>query len=187
MAKDLTKCLIVQTTQVPEEGREISEDLPREWLSNIPEFSSDDTDTHIEGQIRVRGRVMKEGENLRVQGQVTADLVTFCTRCGETIHYPLSGKFEVMLIKGEESDLEEDEELTPEEASSIYYNGIEADLAPFFQEEIALQVPMQTLCRPDCAGLCASCGANLNVEKCKCEKQEGDPRLTVLRNLKLNG
>jgi uncharacterized protein len=185
MEKELKDRLRVLAAQVPEEGKEISEDLPREWLTNIPEFASDE-DTHLEGPIRVRGRVMREGENLRLQGQVAADLVTFCTRCGETIHYPLSGKVEVTLIKGEEPARDDEHELTPEEAASTYYDGVEADLAPFFQEEVAIQVPIQPLCRPDCAGLCALCGTNLNIDKCNCEHKEADPRLAVLRNLKLN-
>ena len=185
MEKDLKNRLRVLAAQIPEEGKEISEELPREWLTNIPEFANDE-DTHLEGPIRVRGRVMKEGENLRVSGQVAADLVTSCTRCGETINYRLSGKVEVILIKGEEPARGDEHELTPDEAAATYYDGVEADLAPFFQEEIAIQVPMQPLCRPDCAGLCTICGANLNIDKCGCELKEPDPRLASLRNLKLN-
>jgi uncharacterized protein len=185
MEKDFSQRLIVQAAQIPEDGLKISEDLPREWLTNIPEFAGDG-DTRVEGPIHVSGRVLKEGDNLRLQGEVSLDLVTLCTRCGETIHYPLAGKFEIILIKGAEPTRDEETELTPEEIATNYYNGMEADLAPFFQEEVAIQVPIQPLCRPDCAGLCTVCGQNLNVGQCGCEKEEPDPRLAVLRNLKLN-
>ena len=30
--------------------------------------------------------------------------------------------------------------------------------------------PIRILCRPDCRGLCAKCGANLNSDKCDCKK-----------------
>ncbi|HUT55008.1 MAG TPA: DUF177 domain-containing protein [bacterium] len=185
MEKGLKDRLRVLAAQIPEEGKELSEDLPREWLTNIPEFSNDE-DTHMEGPIRVRGRVMREGENLRLKGEVAADLVTFCTRCGETINYVLSGKVDVILIKGQEPARGDEHELTPDEAAATYYDGVEADLAPFFREEIAIQVPLQPLCRPDCAGLCSVCGTNLNNGKCGCGQKEADPRLAGLRNLKLN-
>ena len=61
-----------------------------------------------------------------------------------------------------------------------------ADLAPFFREEIALAVPVQILCKEDCRGLCPSCGANLNLAPCNCVQKTGDPRLAVLRQLKLD-
>ena len=38
------------------------------------------------------------------------------------------------------------------------------------------------LCKPDCAGLCDGCGANLNHEKCNCKKPV-DPRWAVLEQL----
>ena len=42
---------------------------------------------------------------------------------------------------------------------------------------------MKPLCRPDCQGLCAMCGTNLNVERCSCEPRWVDPRLAVLQAL----
>lgn len=36
------------------------------------------------------------------------------------------------------------------------------------REELILDYPGKFLCRPDCRGLCSSCGADLNEEKCKC-------------------
>jgi len=32
---------------------------------------------------------------------------------------------------------------------------------------------MRILCREDCKGLCPGCGANLNIEPCRCEKEHG--------------
>ena len=33
--------------------------------------------------------------------------------------------------------------------------------------------------------LCPQCGANLNISSCQCTRDEGDPRLAVLRGLSL--
>lgn len=184
MEKDVREELIVSIARIPEQGLEISRDMPREWLDNIPEFS-DDSGPHIEGDIHLTGRIAAEGGNLRLRGRVEADLVTICVRCGEEIHCPLDGEFDLTLLPGPGPELPEEMELTPEDVSQTYYTGDEVDLNPFFQEQVALEVPLQPLCREDCAGMCTSCGANLNFEKCGCEKKQGDPRLAVLRDLKI--
>ena len=36
------------------------------------------------------------------------------------------------------------------------------------REEIILDHPIRILCRPDCRGLCPTCGANLNQVPCDC-------------------
>jgi uncharacterized protein len=184
MVKDLKDRLKVQVAEIPDHGLEISEELPREWLDNIPEFS-DDSGTHIQGPVKVSGRLRKEGDNLRLNGRVSASLATFCTRCGDDMKHDLASEFELTLIRGRASAPEKEMELAPEDLDTSYYNGVQVDLAPFFQEEVAVQAPMQPLCKPDCKGLCTRCGTNLNNERCGCEKEEGDPRLAVLRNLKI--
>lgn len=184
MEKSYKDRLVVHVARVPDKGLELKEQFPREWLINIPEFS-DDEGTHLEGMIQVGGLVTMEGENLRVHGLVAAELATFCTRCGQPLTHPLRGEFDLRLIKGHEAEVSGEMALTPEDFNRGYYDGIMVDLAPFFREEIALQVPIQVLCKPDCRGLCAHCGANLNTNPCTCAEETGDPRLAVLKGLKI--
>ena len=177
--------LTISLASIPEDGLVIDESMPREWLTNIPEYSDDDG-THIEGAIRVQGKLYQEGENLRLHGEISATLVTICGRCGETIRLPLTSEFEVVLIHGQERASAEERELLAEEMAEAYFEGDEVDLNPFFREEVALQSPVQPLCSQDCLGLCPMCGTNLNTGRCGCQRQEGDPRLAVLKNLKLS-
>ena len=44
-------------------------------------------------------------------------------------------------------------------------------------------VPLKTVCREDCKGLCPSCGSNLNVESCDCQPVP-DARWSALKDLK---
>jgi len=176
--------LRVQIRRIPEEGLEIEEVLAREWLDNIPEFSGD-SGARIRDRIGVKGRLTVEGRNLRLRGAVETELATCCTRCGTDIVCPLQGSFEAVLMPGPPPDLPEELELSREDLVHSYYQGEEVDLNPFFKEQVALEVPIQPLCKDDCAGLCAKCGADLNVESCQCPPEEGDPRLSALRNLKI--
>ena len=47
-------------------------------------------------------------------------------------------------------------------------SGMEVDLRPALREQWLLEAPAFVLCRPDCKGLCLTCGANLNLGACSC-------------------
>lgn len=69
-----------------------------------------------------------------------------------------------------------------EEMSSPYVQGEELNLRDWAREALALALPAQILCKPDCAGLCPECGKDLNVEPHEHEKAP-DPRWSALRGL----
>jgi uncharacterized protein len=60
------------------------------------------------------------------------------------------------------------------------------DLTEAIRQRVLLEIPMVTLCREDCAGLCSQCGHNLNLGPCDC-KPEVDTRFSVLQKLLQNG
>ncbi|MDR0827222.1 MAG: DUF177 domain-containing protein [Desulfovibrio sp.] len=63
--------------------------------------------------------------------------------------------------------------------------GFEINPAALAWEEFSLSLPAKPLCKNDCRGLCPVCGANLNLEPCSCADDAGDPRLRILRSIKL--
>lgn len=58
----------------------------------------------------------------------------------------------------------------------------ELDLEEAVRQTWAAVLPMQPLCRPDCRGLCARCGHDLNQGACSCPPEE-DERWSALRGL----
>jgi uncharacterized protein len=52
------------------------------------------------------------------------------------------------------------------------------------RDAIALEIPDQVLCRPDCAGLCPVCGRDLNAEPHEHVEVETDPRWAALEQLR---
>jgi uncharacterized protein len=82
-----------------------------------------------------------------------------------------------------DEDLAEDEELR-----SPYVADAELDVARWAHDALALALPAQILCRPDCAGLCAVCGVSLNdADPAEHRHEEGgDPRWAKLRDLELD-
>ena len=67
------------------------------------------------------------------------------------------------------------------------------DLSYAIADAVVMDTPFVVLCRPDCAGLCPTCGANLNEASCTCaDKLEDDYAASdsnpfaALKNLKLD-
>ena len=54
------------------------------------------------------------------------------------------------------------------------------------RDALALALPTQITCRPDCAGLCPHCGANLNEDPEHAHEAEPDPRWAKLSELKFD-
>jgi uncharacterized protein len=58
------------------------------------------------------------------------------------------------------------------------------DLSVWARDAIALALPLQILCRADCAGLCPVCGKDLNVEPHTHEEERSDSRWAALAELR---
>jgi uncharacterized protein len=112
-------------------------------------------------------------EGIVVRGEVTTTWTAACSRCLEPVRGEVSVHvdelFETEPLEGETYLLEEDV----------------IDLEPMVRDALLLELPRVPLCRPDCAGLCPSCGANHNVASCDCATDEPDPRWAALRSLEI--
>ena len=75
-----------------------------------------------------------------------------------------------------------------EELRSPYVTDGELDLSGWAHDALALSMPQQLLCRPDCAGLCPVCGESLNDAAPGAHEHpsEPDPRWAKLRELRID-
>jgi uncharacterized protein len=73
-----------------------------------------------------------------------------------------------------------------DELSSPYVTEQVLDVAAWAHDALVLALPVQVVCRDDCAGLCPECGENLN-EGSRDHHHEPrlDPRWAALRELRL--
>lgn len=122
---------------------------------------------------KVSGTVTKNSNKYIVEGDVRITLTLLCDRCMKTYDYPIHAKLYSVFSS---SETDENEDVKPVLKSSI-------DLSDDILEAIAIEIPMKSLCKQDCKGLCSKCGANLNEETCKCSSTEIDPRLAHLQNI----
>ena len=74
-----------------------------------------------------------------------------------------------------------------EELRSPYVEDEVLDLHAWARDALALALPVQLLCREDCAGLCPVCGTNLNAAGPEhAHERAPDPRWAKLSELKLD-
>jgi uncharacterized protein len=72
-----------------------------------------------------------------------------------------------------------------DDLASPYVEGDVLDIAAWARDALALATPDQVLCRPDCAGLCPVCGADLNeAGPGHAHERAPDPRWAMLRELR---
>ncbi len=99
-----------------------------------------------------------------------------CHRCLEGAAVPVS-------IDVSEYQADRPEPGAEAEEVCDYLAGGDLDVATWAVDAIVLAIPLKILCRQDCAGLCPSCGVDLNQATCACPAPERDDRWGPLRGL----
>ena len=113
-------------------------------------------------------------EGVLVSGRVRAPLVGECGRCLD----PIASTVEVDL---QELYAYPESEATEDEASRMV--GDLLDLEPVLRDAVVLALPLTPLCREDCPGLCATCGARLAEVDCGHHEAPADPRWAALEGM----
>lgn len=138
----------------------------------------------VKAPVRVSLSYYRAGSELFVSGTLDAATTAACSRCAEEFDRPSHRRFRYVLAPKVMSD-ENDFALKAEDLEFSFYQGDEVDLTPLIREQVLLMLAERPLCREECRGLCPQCGANLNEGDCGCIVEGPDPRLAVLRNLKV--
>lgn len=131
------------------------------------EFGPDDIPARLEISRTSSGYAMR----LTFEAALTGP----CMRCLEPAEFPIP-----VDVREVDQPSTGDEEL-----NSPYVTDGDLEIATWAHDAIALALPAQLLCRPDCAGLCPECGVSLNDADPADHAHEPapDPRWAKLRDL----
>ena len=122
--------------------------------------------------------------DIRLRGQFAGKVRVPCARCVEPVQIPLAAQFDLIFRPaGVDSDAPE-RSITAPETEIGYYQKNSLALEDVLREQVLLALPVRTLCKPDCKGLCPRCGANRNLQPCTCEQGPSDPRWEALSGLR---
>ena len=156
-------------------GASVASDIPEENIQL-------DKELKVIGPITGHARMRRVNQGLLVDGWVDLTIEQTCDRCLKQVEQPMHVTFEerfyptVDVLTGTPlPPIEEDEVFPIDEHHQV-------DLTEALRQSTLLAIPMVTLCKEDCAGLCPQCGHDLNFGPCQC-KPEVDIRLNVLKTL----
>lgn len=116
-----------------------------------------------------------------------------CSRCLERYRHALRDDYRLVLEPARDRlppDPESAEALRRyglclgEDLETGWYRGKELVLDAFLAEVVALSLPVQPVCREDCAGLCPHCGIDRSLESCSCTDSKPDSPFAVLAALR---
>jgi uncharacterized protein len=136
---------------------QVESDLPADdtvWL---------ESDVRPVAGVHVNGRLSGAGTGrYYFSGGFHGTAAGECRRCLAPVEFVVQG--DVHLLFADATDENADEpDIYP-----LSDSGLELDLRPAIREAWMLDASILPLCRPDCKGLCATCGAELNAGPCGC-------------------
>ena len=137
-----------------------------------------------EGIDSVKGQVTltRTNRSILVQGAMTANVTGVCCRCLSQANYPVNFALEDEFFS--RVDMPGDSALLGESDNSTTIDDNHVlNLSEVMRQYTLLAMPIKPLCRLDCAGLCPSCGHDLNKGHCQCSSRVSDrcwPKLVHL-------
>ena len=131
----------------------------------------------VEGELRLTNT----GRGILAQGSVQSALAEQCSRCLRPAKAVVRAEFEEEALPSVDvtSGSPLPDEAGPETLRLSDHH--ELDLEPVIRDAISLAEPIAPLCRPDCPGLCETCGIDLTDDAGhEHPDDEIDPRLAAL-------
>ncbi len=133
----------------------------------------------LDSPVHLKGEAFFRDDTVYLSAETKARIVRRCSRCSKEMVVEVTRRDDIEFKKGEQ----EGERLSAE--LFVYgYSGKQIQLLPLLSSLIVSSLDPKPLCKPDCAGVCPRCGANLNQEECSCQEEKTiDPRLAKLKEL----
>ena len=135
--------------------------------------------------IKVQGKVrlIRTDRGILAKGVMHSDTELTCSRCLSLFihHFNLDMEEEFFPT----TDVNTGATISlPDEPGcfTIDENNI-LDLTDAVRQYLLMAIPIKPLCQQDCAGLCPTCGTNLNEAPCDCPSEAIDTRWEVLQKL----
>lgn len=119
------------------------------------------------GPLRGGARFIRTQAGILAHAHVRGVFALECARCLEPFEWPVEVDFDeeylpsISLSTGAPLPTSEDDAVRIDERHVL-------DLSEIMRQYLATAIPIQPVCRPDCAGICPGCGADLNTTSCGC-------------------
>ncbi len=138
-------------------------------------------DLRLAAPIQGEVRLSRTGRSILARARLTTALDAFCGRCLQPLVAPVDVEIEEVALPSIDIDTGLPLQRDAEPDALRLDDHHELDLGEPVRAAIALAEPISMLCRPDCRGLCMTCGVDLNNISDHVHADEAlDPRLAGL-------
>jgi uncharacterized protein len=129
-------------------------------------------DERFSKEVFVKAELEKRRRQLFLTGHVKTSGKFVCDRCLTEFEKDLSVDYRMTYVynRNDAGEIDQDEIIV------IHPSTNEIEIDEDVRQYILISVPLKLICKENCAGLCATCGKNLNYETCTCSEDEIDPR-----------
>lgn len=159
--------------------------LLKESVGSTRDYGVDD-DIVVDGnKARLTGHLTltRLNRSILVTGGIKARLRQMCSRCLREFEAVMPFKIEEEFFPTLDINTGLPAEPAGEEGAFTIDENHIIDLDEAFRQNLLVALPMKPLCRPDCAGLCPECGANLTEVDCSCDRTRENSRWAELKKL----
>jgi len=130
--------------------------------------------------VEVRGMLSSTSPGFLLSARLVYRQTVPCDRCLTPVEDEVESDVDLVVVERRRAaSRPADTPLAEEEFGVIEVAGDAIDTAPLVVEQVQLGLPSHPLCREECAGLCPTCGKDLNEGPCSCERAS-DPRWAAL-------
>ena len=132
---------------------------------------------------RVTGKVtlLRTNKSIWVSAELTSTVDCECGRCLTPISQHIEIGLEEEFFSVSDPMTGTEENPLDVDHQHLYIDDKHTlDLSGTLRDYASMGVPMKPLCKPECAGLCQKCGANLNEGSCVCDRVSRDSRWNAL-------
>lgn len=135
----------------------------------------------VRDPLHLDGVIESVVDGLLVRGRIEAAVRVSCARCLQDVDQAVHAEVAELFsepetpVSGEQDGVEVGYEISE---GTI-------DLDTLLRDALVPAAPYKPLCRPDCRGLCPTCGTDRNTADCDCGERERDSRWAPLEGLQL--
>lgn len=145
-------------------------------VNDITDITGDGSESLVQGEVRLT----RTDRGILVTGRFSTSVDVVCSRCLEPFYLPLTFDIEEEYFPSIDIVSGNPVEMLGEPGSFTIDEDHVLDLTEAVRQYALTAIPIKTLCRTECAGLCPECGQNLNLGRCSCVRPEMDPRWATL-------
>jgi len=141
-------------------------------IGSVTTLSLDEPVVHLEGpplrDLIGTLTLLRIDRGLHASFEGSASIREKCARCLAESDCEVGIRFEEEFVPVTDANTSARIHLTDGDDTFRIGPDFVLDLSDAFRQYFLIAEPLKPLCRPDCAGLCPTCGANFNERACGC-------------------